>query len=128
LIAAPAIGIWGWRRFSIGTVELNQDCLIVKTKAHTQTYPWEDIEGITVSTFEQSAGWLGLHMKRPAALVQLRHQYRDSLVRDRSGTRTQGPSIPRGVKVLIEPDDVHGFVEEANRYLEAAHLTTARSR
>ncbi len=128
LVAFPLIGIWGWRRYSIGTVELNDHDLVVRSRAHTQTYPWDDIESVTATTLEgaKAAGpdaWIframGLEMKRPVALLELRRQYRESLVWSRSGTRTKF-GISRGLKVQIEVEDVPGLVEAANAYLRAA--------
>jgi len=127
LIAFPIIGIWGWRRYSIGTVELSDHDLVVRSRTHTQTYPWEDIASVTATTLEDAKaagpdGWIlrnmGLDMKRPVALLGLRRQYREPVIWQRSGTRTLG--IPRGNKVLIELEDVRGFVELANEYLRVA--------
>lgn len=127
LVATPLIAVWGWRRYSMGTAELNMDALVVKSSADTQTYPWEDIERVTTSTLEEIAGpdpWIfrtfRLNMRRPVAVLELRRQYRDSVVRARSGTRTGGIAIPGGLKVQIELEDVPGFVEAANQYLGAA--------
>lgn len=35
LVAFPLVGIWGWRRYSIGTAELNNHDLVVRSRAHT---------------------------------------------------------------------------------------------
>ena len=126
LVAFPLIGIWGWRRYSIGSVELTKHALVVKSRAHTQSYPWEDIETVTAGTLqdvEGPDGWIframRLDMSGSVAFLELRRQRRESLVWARSGTRTVG--IPRGKKVQIELEDVHGFVRAANEYLMAAH-------
>ncbi|HSP53984.1 MAG TPA: hypothetical protein VLS25_00220 [Dehalococcoidia bacterium] len=123
LVAFPAIGIWGWRRFSIGTAELNDRELVVKSRAWTQRYPWEDIVAITAGIRDLGPdAWIframGLDTEKRTALVDLRRQYRQSLVWSRGGTRTLG--IPLGEKVQIEVEDVQGFVEAANEYLRAA--------
>jgi hypothetical protein len=125
LVAFPVIGIWAWRCYSIGSVELGDRELIVVSRAHTQRYQWSDIESVTACTLgEVKSGldeWLlramGLDMSRRIALVLLNRVNRLSPIWERSGTRTGG--IPLGKRVHIETENVQGFVEAANTVLRS---------
>jgi hypothetical protein len=127
IIGFPAVGIWGWRRYSIGEVELSEIGLRVRSRAHTQTYPWEDIVSIHSDTAEQVSSGdnravyraLGVDLTNRVILIELNRSVRHHFLFNRLGTRTRG--IPFGTKIIVEPEDTDGFVEAANRLLVASH-------
>ena len=127
IIGFPAVGIWGWRRVSIGEVELSEIGLRVRSRTHTQTYPWEDIVSINSDTAELASSGdnravyraLGVDLTNRVVLIELNRSVRHHFLFNRLGTRTRG--IPFGTKVIIEPEYTDGFVEAANRFLVASH-------
>src|SRR6266542_3289337 len=43
IIGFPTVGIWAWRRDSIGEAQVGDAGIRVRSRAFTQNYPWEDI-------------------------------------------------------------------------------------
>jgi len=126
IVAFPAVGIWGWRGMSIGTAELDQRGIRVRARMQSQTYPWEDIDSIEATTFEQVdklgdntaiLRTLGVDMSHPMVLIVLKRSARNHWFLSRIGTREFGYRM--GLKITFEPEDVAGFVKEANRFLSA---------
>ena len=128
----PAVGIWGWRRASIGEVEISEIGLRVRSRANTQTYPWEDIISIKSDVADQVSSGdnravyraLGVGLTNRVVLIELNRSVRHHFLFNRLGTRTRG--IPFGTKIIIEPEDTNGFVEAANRFLGVSRSATDR--
>jgi len=123
IIGFPAVGIWGWRRASIGEVELSEAGIRVRRRTQTETYPWEDISSVSSTKLERGDNaalcrMLGVDLSHPLVVVELKRSVRRHLLLNRFGTRSSG--IRMGTRISIEPEDVYGFVEAANRYLKAS--------
>jgi hypothetical protein len=127
IIAIPAVGIWGWRRMSIGEAVLSETGLRVRSRTQTQTYPWEDIVSVGSDTAQRAYSGdnravfraLGVNLtNHQVVVVELKRSVREHPLLNRLGTRTLG--IPYGTTIFIEPEDVDGFIEAANRLLIAS--------
>src|SRR5437870_4354050 len=126
IIGFPAVGIWGWRRASIGEVELSEAGLRVRRRTQTETYPWEDVASVKSATFEEVdeqgdnaalCRMLGVDLSHPLVVVELKRSVRQHLLLSRFGTR--GSGIRMGTRISIEPEDAAGFVKAANQFLDA---------
>ena len=122
IIGFPAVGIWGWRRASIGEVELSEAGIRVRRRTQTETYPWEDISSVSSTKLERGDNvavyrMLGVDLSHPLVVVELKRSVRQHLLLSRFGTR--GSGIRMGTSISIEPEDTGGFVEAANQFLAA---------
>jgi len=133
IIGFPAVGIWAWRRASIGEVELSDSGIRVHRRTQTETYPWEDISSISLASFQDANSGLntavlrilGVDLAHRVAVVGLKRRARHSLFFSRIGTQTIG--IPYEKEISIEPEDVTGFVEAANQFRAADGTNDPRS-
>src|SRR5262249_48228298 len=121
-IGFPAVGIWGWRRASVGEVQLSDSGIRVRRRTQTETYPWEDVSSVNSAKIERGPNAalyriLGVDLSHRLAVVHLNRSVYQDLWRSRLGTR--GSGIPVGTSISVEPDDVDGFVEAANKFLAA---------
>jgi len=123
IIGFPSVGIWAWRRVSIGEAELSNFGIRVRSRTHTQSYPWEDIAKVHIVTVSEANSGVNtaflralvIDMSRDVVLLELRRRARHHFLFNRIGTRIVG--VPYHKRIWIEPADVERFAETANQFL-----------
>jgi hypothetical protein len=125
-VMLPLPAAWAFRRMHTGTVELRPARLFVRTKTNTQSYPWHDVEEVTVATWAEASAIdrlfihaTGVGFGDRFVQLRLRRPLRIGVGIFHNEFGTDVPGLPTTLRI------VRIFAEEPGRVAAAAQAYVA---